>query len=145
MSAEFSFEKMCSRIASMSKLEVIDRLVHFDGPMNLDFTNEYLETLSTAISSWLPSQLSGENKPPETPFGRNKKGRYRKNTGLLRRIRIFNISNLSNNPPQRPKKQLSIRRKRALYYDFIIPPFCLDAKKKIKLFKNFVNPINKTT
>ena len=47
MSAEFSFEKMCSRIASMSKLEVIDRLVHFDGPMNLDFTNEYLETLST--------------------------------------------------------------------------------------------------
>jgi hypothetical protein len=47
MSAEFSFEKICTRIASMSKREVIRRLTHFDGPIKLDYTSEYLETLST--------------------------------------------------------------------------------------------------
>ena len=30
----------------MNRSEVILRLTHFDGPVNLDFTSEYLETLS---------------------------------------------------------------------------------------------------
>jgi len=47
MSASFSFEKMCSKIASMSKREVIRRLLNFDGPIKLDFTRDYLEKLST--------------------------------------------------------------------------------------------------
>ena len=47
MSAEFSFEKLCSQIASMSKPEVIRRLTHFNGHPKLDFTSEYLESLST--------------------------------------------------------------------------------------------------
>jgi hypothetical protein len=46
MSADFSFEKMCSKITSMSKREVIRRILHFDGPIKLDFTSDYLETLS---------------------------------------------------------------------------------------------------
>lgn len=47
MSAEFSFEKMCSKITEMSKQEVIRRLLRFDGPIKLDFTRDYLEELST--------------------------------------------------------------------------------------------------
>ena len=31
----------------MSKREVIRRLTHFDGPIKLDFTSDYLESLST--------------------------------------------------------------------------------------------------
>ncbi|MCI0499735.1 MAG: hypothetical protein L0Y36_08670 [Planctomycetales bacterium] len=46
MSAEFSFEKMCSAIAAMSKPEVIGRLLNFDGPIKLDFTRDYLEKLN---------------------------------------------------------------------------------------------------
>lgn len=46
MSAEFSFEKMCSAIAAMSKTEVISRLLNFDGPIKLDFTQDYLEGLN---------------------------------------------------------------------------------------------------
>ena len=47
MPSKFSFEKMCSKIASMSKREVIRRLLNFDGPLKLDFTADYLEKLST--------------------------------------------------------------------------------------------------
>lgn len=47
MSADFSFEKMCSKITAMSKQEVIRRLLHFDGPIKLDFSPDYLEKLST--------------------------------------------------------------------------------------------------
>jgi hypothetical protein len=47
MSANFSFEKMCSKIASMSKREVIRRLLNFDGPIKMDFSVDYLEKLST--------------------------------------------------------------------------------------------------
>jgi len=47
MSAEFSFENMCSRITAMNKQEVIRRLLHFDGPIKLDFSPDYLEKLST--------------------------------------------------------------------------------------------------
>ena len=46
MPADFSFEKICTQIASMSKPEVIRRLTHFDGKLKLDFTRDYLETLS---------------------------------------------------------------------------------------------------
>jgi hypothetical protein len=47
MSAGFSFEKTCSKIASMSKREVIRRLLNFDGPIKMDFSVDYLEKLST--------------------------------------------------------------------------------------------------
>ena len=46
MSAELPFEKMCSKIASMNKREVIRRLLNFDG-VKMDFTADYLENLST--------------------------------------------------------------------------------------------------
>ena len=46
MSSELSFEKMCSKVASMGKREVIRRLLSFDG-MKVDFTADYLEKLST--------------------------------------------------------------------------------------------------
>ena len=46
MSADFSFEKICTNIASMNRSEVIHHLTHFNGPVKLDFTSEYLETLS---------------------------------------------------------------------------------------------------
>lgn len=47
MSAEFSLEKMCCQIASMSKSEVIRRLINFKGRIKLDYSRDYLETLST--------------------------------------------------------------------------------------------------
>ena len=46
MSADLSFEKMCSKIASMKKQEIIRRLLNFNG-MKMDFTPDYLEDLST--------------------------------------------------------------------------------------------------
>ncbi|MHC5083240.1 MAG: hypothetical protein ACYTET_04795 [Planctomycetota bacterium] len=39
-----SFETICTRIASMSKAEVLKKLLYFDGPLKLDFTEEYLES-----------------------------------------------------------------------------------------------------
>lgn len=47
MSANFSFEKMCAKIASMNKRDVIRRLLNFDGPIKMDFSADYLEKLST--------------------------------------------------------------------------------------------------
>ena len=47
MSAGFSFEKMCSKIASMNKREVIRRLLNFDGAIKMDFSPDYLEKLTT--------------------------------------------------------------------------------------------------
>ena len=47
MSAEFSFEKTCSKITAMSKTEVIGSLLNFDGLIKLDYTGDYLEKLST--------------------------------------------------------------------------------------------------
>ncbi|MFZ9010264.1 MAG: hypothetical protein ACO20W_00045 [Anaerohalosphaeraceae bacterium] len=47
MAASFSFEKTCSKIASMGKREVIRRLLNFDGPIKMDFSADYLEKLST--------------------------------------------------------------------------------------------------
>lgn len=46
MSFSLSFEKECTKIASMSKSEIIKRLLHFDGPIKLDFTKDFLEALS---------------------------------------------------------------------------------------------------
>ena len=46
MSAELSFEKMCTKVASMSKREVIRRLLNFDG-IKMDFSEDYLKDLST--------------------------------------------------------------------------------------------------
>jgi len=45
--AGHSIEKMCSQIASMSKREVIRRLLHFDGPLKLDYSAAYLEKQTT--------------------------------------------------------------------------------------------------
>ena len=47
MSSGFSFEKICCKITSMNKREVIRRLLHFDGPIKLDYSSDYLESLST--------------------------------------------------------------------------------------------------
>ena len=46
MSARLSFEKQCTQVACMSKSEIVKRLLHFDGPIKLDFTRDFLETLS---------------------------------------------------------------------------------------------------
>ena len=47
MAADFSFENMCSKIASMGKREVIRRLLNFDGSIKMDFSLDYLQGLST--------------------------------------------------------------------------------------------------
>lgn len=43
MSANWSFEKLCSDISDMSKAEVKNRLLHFHGSLKLDFTDDFLE------------------------------------------------------------------------------------------------------
>lgn len=45
MSPDISFEQACSYIMTFNKSELIERLLHFEGPLNLDFTDEYLQTL----------------------------------------------------------------------------------------------------
>ena len=45
MAPDISFEQHCSYIASLSKAEITDRLLHFDGPIKMDFTREYLDSL----------------------------------------------------------------------------------------------------
>lgn len=46
MSADYSFEKMCSAILVMSKPEVIWKLLNFDGQIKLDFSQSYLEGMN---------------------------------------------------------------------------------------------------
>ncbi len=46
MSPDISFEQACSYIMTLSKDELKDRLLHFEGPIKLDFTDEYLGTLA---------------------------------------------------------------------------------------------------
>lgn len=46
MSPDISFEQACSYIMSLSKNELKDRLLHFEGPIKLDFTSEYLTGLT---------------------------------------------------------------------------------------------------
>lgn len=43
MSANWSFEKLCTDISGMSKAEVKSRLLHFHGTPKLDFTDDFLE------------------------------------------------------------------------------------------------------
>ena len=45
MSPDITFEQACSYIMTLSKAELKDRLLHFEGPIKLDFTDEYLEGL----------------------------------------------------------------------------------------------------
>ncbi len=44
MAPDISFEQYCAYITSLNKAEVKDRLLHFEGPMKIDFTDEYLES-----------------------------------------------------------------------------------------------------
>jgi hypothetical protein len=46
MYSEFSFEQSCLAIAVMEKQEVIGQLLGFQGPLKLDFTQDYLEGLT---------------------------------------------------------------------------------------------------
>lgn len=45
MAADLHFETMCAAIAGMSRPEVKRRILHFKGPVRLDFTEEYLNGL----------------------------------------------------------------------------------------------------
>ncbi len=45
MAPDISFEQYCAYVTSLNKVEVKDRLLHFDGPIKMDFTEEYLEGL----------------------------------------------------------------------------------------------------
>jgi len=45
MTPDISFEQYCAYISSLSINEVKERLLHFDGPLKMDFTREYLDTL----------------------------------------------------------------------------------------------------
>ncbi len=43
MTPDISFEQYCAYVTSLTKDELIDRLLHFDGPIKLDFTEAYLK------------------------------------------------------------------------------------------------------
>lgn len=45
MSADVYFETACTAVAEMDKTEIMQRILHFDGPVRLDFTETYLDTL----------------------------------------------------------------------------------------------------
>ena len=45
MAADIFFERSCAKVLEMTKSEVKHRILHFDGPVRLDFTEEYLNTL----------------------------------------------------------------------------------------------------
>ena len=45
MLPDIDFETVCAAVAGMSKREVKERILHFDGPLHLDFTEEYLNCL----------------------------------------------------------------------------------------------------
>jgi len=45
MTPDISIEQHCAYIATLDKSEIEDRLLHFKGPIKLDFTREYLNTL----------------------------------------------------------------------------------------------------
>jgi hypothetical protein len=47
MASASSFEKIVSAIASLNKSEVKRRLLHFRGRIKLDFSESYLDSLST--------------------------------------------------------------------------------------------------
>jgi len=43
MAPDISFEQYCAYITSLNKEELKDRLLHFDGPLRMDFTEDFLE------------------------------------------------------------------------------------------------------
>lgn len=45
MTPDISFEQYCAYISTLGINEVKDHLLHFDGPLNMDFTKEYLDTM----------------------------------------------------------------------------------------------------
>lgn len=45
MSPDISFEQACSYIMTLDKAELKERLLHFEGPIKMDFTDEYLDGL----------------------------------------------------------------------------------------------------
>jgi len=45
MAVDTFFEQSCAKVLGMTKAEVKYRILHFDGPVRLDFTEEYLDTL----------------------------------------------------------------------------------------------------
>lgn len=46
MAPDISFEQHCSYITSLSKAEITERLLYFEGPIKMDFTREYLDSLN---------------------------------------------------------------------------------------------------
>ena len=45
MSFDAAYETMSVQIAGMTRRQLKDRLLHFDGQLKLDFTEPYLDTL----------------------------------------------------------------------------------------------------
>ena len=43
MAPDISFEQYCAYITSLNKEELKDRLLHFEGPIRMDFTEDFLE------------------------------------------------------------------------------------------------------
>ncbi len=45
MFTDRNIEEVCSKVMTMTKSQVKHRILHFDGPLRLDFTEDYLNTL----------------------------------------------------------------------------------------------------
>lgn len=45
MVTDVYLETICTEVATMDKAEVMYHILHFDGPVRLDFTEDYLKTL----------------------------------------------------------------------------------------------------
>lgn len=45
MATDVYFETACTTVATMNKTEVKNRILHFEGPIRLDFTEDYLNGL----------------------------------------------------------------------------------------------------
>lgn len=43
---DVTIETMCTAVAEMTKEEVKQQILHFDGPVPLDFTEDYLDSLN---------------------------------------------------------------------------------------------------
>ncbi len=46
MGVQITYESICSEVASLSRQELKDRLLHFKGRLKLDFTEPCLDSLS---------------------------------------------------------------------------------------------------
>jgi hypothetical protein len=47
MTPDITFEQYCAYVTTLDKKSLIERLLHFEGPIKLDFTAEYLGGLDT--------------------------------------------------------------------------------------------------